>query len=110
MFLQSLNSNNSITGSNSSAAVNMSSTNANSSIAANQTYSPSGSYADLMFTNKSGKGWILALAMPTGWALLLVLCVIAFFSMSFIRKKGFFQVNKTKSFHCFHVLLVIKID
>jgi hypothetical protein len=87
LFLQSLQ-NNSTTGFNSS----VSNSSSNGSIPANWTYVPSASYADLLFTTKSGIGWILALAMPTGWALLFVLCVIGFFSMSFIRKKGFFQV------------------
>lgn len=52
----------------------------------------SATYAQLLFTTKSGLGWILALAMPTGWALWLILGIVEVFSMPCIRKKGYFQV------------------
>ena len=51
-----------------------------------------GSFADLLFTTKSGIGWVGAAAMPTGWALVSILVVMIFFSLPFIRKKGHFEV------------------
>lgn len=55
-------------------------------------YQPTASYAELLFTTKSGIGWVGAAAMPTGWALWAVLGVIEIFSLPCIRKKGYFQV------------------
>ncbi|CAF0745978.1 unnamed protein product [Brachionus calyciflorus] len=53
---------------------------------------PGATFVELLFTNKSGIGWIKALAMPTGWALWVVLLIIEIFSLPCIRKKGYFQV------------------
>jgi hypothetical protein len=64
-------------------------------VEANETLSKeeSASYAELMFTTKSNIGWIYGTAMPTGWVLLIVLAIIEIFSMPFIRRNGYFQVN-----------------
>lgn len=59
------------------------------------------SYVELMFTRKSNIGWIWALAMPTGWALLVILLVIIIFALPCIRKNGYFQL-----FHYTHWLHV----
>ena len=52
-----------------------------------------GKYAELLFLTKSKIGWVGEAAMPTGWITLLILIVMATFSMPFIRKKGHFQVK-----------------
>ena len=52
-----------------------------------------GKFIDLLFTSKSGVGWVGGVAMPTGWACFAILVFMAFFSMPFIRKKGHFQVK-----------------
>ena len=53
-------------------------------------------YAELLFTRKSGVGWAWAISMPTGWALLAVLIIIVLFALPCIRKKGYFQVKIIK--------------
>lgn len=66
----------------------------------NQTNRPHApSYAELLFTTKSGIGWVGQAAMPTGWVLLVVLGIMLTFSLPFIRKKGHFQVGFL-SFRC----------
>jgi hypothetical protein len=67
-------------------------------VTANYTKQSLGNYADLLFTTKSGLGWVYGTACPTGWVLLLILGIISFFSMPCIRKKGFFQVNFKKRY------------
>lgn len=49
-------------------------------------------YMMLVFTTKSNIGWVLKLAMPTGWAILLILTIMVICSLPFIRRKGHFQV------------------
>lgn len=53
-------------------------------------------FAELLFTRKSNIGWVWALAMPTGWALLVVLIVMTLFALPCIRKNGYFQVSFNK--------------
>ena len=57
---------------------------------------PSGTFAELLFTTKSGVGWVGSAAMPTGWALILVFIIILIFALPYFRKKGHFQVKKRK--------------
>lgn len=65
------------------------------------------SYVELLFTTKSNIGWILAAAMPTGWFLILILVIMVFFSMPFIRKRGLFQVfYLTHWLHIFYFILL----
>jgi hypothetical protein len=49
-------------------------------------------YLELVFGTKSNFGWILKIAMPTGWILLLILTIMIICSLPFIRRKGHFQV------------------
>jgi hypothetical protein len=51
-----------------------------------------GNYGQTLFLTNSGIGWVGAGAAPTGWILLPVLCIMVFFAMPFIRRKGYFQV------------------
>jgi hypothetical protein len=51
-----------------------------------------GSYGQLLFGTNSHFGWILELACPTGWLLLLLFSIIVVCSMPFVRRKGLFQV------------------
>lgn len=65
-------------------------------------------YIDLLFTTKSNIGWIFATAMPTGWILIVILLVMVFFSMPFIRKKGLFQVfYLTHWLHIFYFIVLL---
>jgi predicted ferric reductase len=69
---------------------------------------PDATYAELLFTTKSKIGWVGAAAMPTGWALWIVLAIIEVFSLPFIRRKGYFQVFYiTHWFHVFYYILLI---
>ena len=68
---------------------------------------PTPTYVELLFTTKSKIGWIWAAAMPTGWLLILILVIMVFFSMPFIRKRGLFQVfYLTHWLHIFYFILV----
>lgn len=68
---------------------------------------PAPTYVELLFTTKSKIGWIWSAAMPTGWLLILVLVIMVFFSMPFIRKRGLFQVfYLTHWLHIFYFILV----
>jgi adhesin transport system outer membrane protein len=51
-------------------------------VTANYTKQSIGNYADLLFTTKSGLGWVYGTACPTGWVLLLILGIISFFVSS----------------------------
>jgi hypothetical protein len=51
-----------------------------------------GNYGQTLFWIQSGVGWVGAGAAPTGWILLVVLCIMVFFAMPFIRRNGYFQV------------------
>jgi len=62
-------------------------------------------FAELLFTNKSGVGWAWAISMPTGWALLFILVIIVIFALPCIRKKGYFQIFYFT--HWIHVLYYI---
>jgi hypothetical protein len=68
----------------------------------NQLNSGSFSYAELLFTTRSNIGWVFGTAMPTGWALVLVLLVMVIFSMPCVRKKGYFKL-----FYLSHKLYVL---
>ncbi len=52
-----------------------------------------GNYGEVLFGTALGLGLAGPIAMPTGWILLLILCVMVFFAMPFIRRKGYFQVK-----------------
>lgn len=52
-----------------------------------------GKYGELLFTTKSKIGWVGGTAMPTGWALLVILLVLEFFSLPCIRRRGYFEVD-----------------
>lgn len=52
-----------------------------------------GNYGELLFWTKSSFGWVGSSAAPTGWILLLILCIMVFFALPFIRRKGYFQVR-----------------
>ena len=58
-----------------------------------------GPLAEIMFTTKSKVGWVGGTAMPTGWALLVVLVVMIIFSLPCIRKRGHFEVSCSKVFY-----------
>jgi hypothetical protein len=49
-------------------------------------------FVELLFTTKSGYGWIYQLAMPTGWLILALMILVDIFSLSYFRKKGYFEV------------------
>ena len=56
-----------------------------------------GSYGALLFWTASGFGWVGASAVPTGWLLLLIISIMVFFALPFIRRKGYFQVSESSS-------------
>jgi hypothetical protein len=65
-------------------------------------------YFQLLFTTKSGLGWVNGSAMPTGWALIIVLLIIVIFSMPCIRRNGYFQLFYiTHWFHVFFYIILI---
>ncbi|CAF1087428.1 unnamed protein product [Brachionus calyciflorus] len=71
-------------------------------------YTSDATFVELLFTTKSGIGWIKGLAMPTGWALWGVLLIIEIFSLPCIRKKGYFQVfYYTHWLHVVYYILLI---
>ncbi|KAJ8040310.1 NADPH oxidase 5 [Holothuria leucospilota] len=45
-----------------------------------------------LFTTASGIGWVGHLAFPTGWGILVILVIICIFSLSVVRRRGYFQV------------------
>ena len=51
-----------------------------------------GTYAELLFSINYGHGLVGGCAPITGWILLIILLIMTFFAMPFIRRKGFFQV------------------
>jgi len=52
-----------------------------------------GTFEEVLFGTASGIGWVGPSAMLTGWIILIVLCIMVFFAMPFIRRKGYFQVS-----------------
>lgn len=68
-----------------------------------------GNYGALLFWTNSRFGWVGYSAAPTGWLLLLVLSIMAFFALPFIRSKGYFQLFYfTHWLHiAFYILLIL---
>jgi hypothetical protein len=55
-------------------------------------------YGELLFTRKSGVGWVYETAFPLGWAILFLMIFIDIFTLPQIRRRKCFEVNyKLKS-------------
>ena len=57
-------------------------------------------FIELLFTRKSKIGWFYNAAMPTGWAIIILMIIMDGFSLPFCRKKGYFQVRTRKEKTC----------
>ncbi len=52
-----------------------------------------GNYGQTLFGTHARLGWVGFSAPITGWLILIFFCILAFFALPFIRRKGYFQVR-----------------
>ena len=58
----------------------------------NYDFDHNSSFVNLLFWTGSGVGWAAASSVPIGWILIVVLSIMVFFSLPFIRRNGHFFV------------------